>query len=426
VSRILLATIGSLGDLHPLIAIAMELRRRGHTVRFATSETYRPKLESLGFGFDSMRPDATPENPAMAQMVKEIMDPVKGTERLIKGLIMPRLQETCADLVRAVTGPSAIDLLVSGELVYPAPLIAEKFGVRWASCTTAPMSFFSAYDPAILPPVPRLSALLRALGPGVNKAAIHVIKMATRSWSEPVLRLRAELGLPVGRSAIYEGKFSPNLVLAIFSSALAVPQPDWPPNTVVTGFPFYDGECTPEPESQPLADFLNSGDPPIIFTLGSSAVLDPGNFYQESAEAARLLNRRALLLVGRNPHPSRLPEGVIAHGYARYSEVFPRAKAVVHQGGVGTTGQALRAGCPMLVMPYNFDQQDNAARIARLEVGKVISRKNYSAKLAARSLSELIENPQYARNAEEISRAVQKERGAETACDALERLIEKG
>jgi UDP:flavonoid glycosyltransferase YjiC (YdhE family) len=152
-------------------------------------------------------------------------------------------------------------------------------------------------------------------------------------------------------------------------------------------------------------------------------VLDPGSFYDESAEAANQLKRRAILLVGRNPSPARLPAGVVAFGYVRFSVLFPRAAAVVHQGGIGTTGQVLRAGCPMLVMPYAFDQPDNAVRLARLGVGRVISRAQYSAKRAALELQQLLGDLTYQRKASEISRHVERERGAETACDALEALL---
>ncbi len=177
------------------------------------------------------------------------------------------------------------------------------------------------------------------------------------------------------------------------------------------------------PLPQDLARFLAAGSPPIVFTLGSSAVLDPGKFYQESVEAARLLKRRAVLLVGQNPPPAPLPEGVVAFGYVRFSELFARAAAVVHQGGIGTTGQALRAGRPMLVMPYSFDQPDNGARIVRLGAGRTISRKHYSAKRVARELRKLLADPAYALAAAKISQRIQEERGTEVACNALERLL---
>ena len=415
--------LGVVGGSAPLIAIGLELRRRGHEVSFCVSETYRARIISLGFGFEPLRPDATPENPAMSQLVREIMDPRKGAERLIRGLLLPGLRATYEDLLRAIVKPRQADLLVCGELVYPAPLIAEKLGIPWASYITAPMSFFSRYDLPVLPPAPQLAVVLRRMGPAIGGAAINLVKFATRNWSEPIRTLRKELDLPPGKDAIYEGKFSPHLVLATFSQVMAKPQPDWPPATVLTGFPFYDG--APEENSVPpeLTRFLETGDPPIVFTLGSSAVHDPGRFYVESAQAAGLLNRRAVLLVGRNPRPQPLPEGVIAVPYVRFSELFPRATAVVHQGGIGTTGQTLRASRPMLVMPYNFDQPDNAARMTRLRVGRSILRACYSARRVARHLEILLGDPSYTTNSEEIGKVLQRENGAVTACDALQKLL---
>ena len=425
-SRVLLTTLGSLGDLHPLMAIGLELRQRGHSVWFCASASYRPKIESLGFGFHPLRPDITPENPAMAHVVREIFDPNKGVDRLLRGYLFPELRATYDDLMRAIGGNGGADLFVSGELVYAAPLVAEKTGVRWASYTTSPFAFFSAYDPPVLPPFPKLALLLRSLGPTVNQLSIGLVKLITRTWSEPVRRLRTELGLRPGKDPIYQDRHSPQLVLAIFSPELADPQPDWPSNTVVTGFPFYDGAIQESSLPRDLVRFLAAGGPPIVFTLGSSAVLDPGKFYQECAEAACLLNRRAVLLVEQNPPPAPLPEDVVAFGYVRFSEIFARAVAVVHQGGIGTTGQALRAGQLMLVMPYSFDQPDNGARMVRLGVGRTIARKRYSAKRAARELEKLLTDSKYGLAAAKISQRIQGERGAEAACNALERLLVTG
>jgi rhamnosyltransferase subunit B len=422
-SHVLLTTIGSLGDLHPLIGIGLELRQRGHDVRFCTSEGYRAKLQSLGFGFDPLRPNAAPEAEGVAAQIREIFDPKKGAERLLRGWILPELRNTYADLRRAVMGPPRIDLLVSGELVYPAPLVAEKIGLPWASCITAPLSFFSAYDLPILPPVQTLSSLLRHLGPRAGRHIVRMIKLATSSWSAPVRELRAELGLSAGLDPIHEGKFSPKLVLAMFSSVLAKPQPDWPRNTVVTGFPFYDGQKNGAGLPAELRLFLEHGEPPVIFTLGSSAVFDPRDFYHQSAAAAALLRRRAVLLTGANPGPAPVPKNVVCYDYIGFSDLFPSAAAIVHQGGVGTTAQAMRAGCPMLVMPYGFDQPDNGARISRLGLGKVISRRNYSAARVARLLGELLDDPEYRRNAVNVRASIQKENGASVACDALQRLL---
>jgi rhamnosyltransferase subunit B len=410
-SRIVIATIGSLGDLHPKIAIALELRQRGHDVVFATHKEYQTKIEALGFKFGRMRPDniALDDPQEMARM----MDLKTGSEYIIRKGICPSLRQTYADLMNI---SKDADFIVAGEIVVAARLVAEKLGIRWASSAMAPIAFLSVYDPPVLPLFPFL-AKLRGFGFIANWGVINFAKLITKSWGEPVHQLRRELGLSALKgNPFIDDKFSPYLTIALFSPLLAKPQPDWAANTVMAGFTFYDGstEITPE-----LQLFLDSGTPPIVFTLGSAAVLDPGNFYQESLQAAKQLNRRAVLLIGKNTPPENLTKDIIAVSYAPYSQIFPHACAIVHQGGIGTTAQALRAGRPTIVMPYSHDQPDNAARVERLGTSRTIELKNYSALRVVKELNELLDNPSYANKAIQISKIVQAEHGVGVACDAI-------
>ena len=147
--------------------------------------------------------------------------------------------------------------------------------------------------------------------------------------------------------------------LALFSHWLAKPQLDWPSQSLQTGFVYFD-ENEPHNAADPrLTTFLASGDPPIVFTQGSTAVHNPGDFYQVAAEAATRLGRRAIL-IGAPPNSSSSSNHLLTVTYAPYSHVFPHAAVNVHQGGSGTTGQAMRAGRPQLIVPYGWDQPDNA------------------------------------------------------------------
>jgi rhamnosyltransferase subunit B len=121
--------------------------------------------------------------------------------------------------------------------------------------------------------------------------------------------------------------------------------------------------------------------------------------------------------------PDPLPEGALAVDYAPHAAVFPRAAAVVHQGGVGTLAQALRVGRPMLVVPFSHDQPDNAARARRLGVARVPAPARYAARTAARGLGALLADPVAAARAEEVGRAVRAKDGAAAACDAIEALL---
>jgi UDP:flavonoid glycosyltransferase YjiC (YdhE family) len=178
-----------------------------------------------------------------------------------------------------------------------------------------------------------------------------------------------------------------------------------------------------------LEEFLASGPPPLVFTLGSAAVLNAGDFYEQSARAAEALGQRAVLLVGHDERnqPSRtLPDSIIAAPFAPFSDLFPRARAIIHQGGVGTTAQALAAGKPMLVVPYSHDQPDNARRVARLGVAGVIRRRDYNASAAEREIRSLLADPRKNEAAAELGSRVSSEDGTREACDALERFALSG
>jgi UDP:flavonoid glycosyltransferase YjiC (YdhE family) len=200
---------------------------------------------------------------------------------------------------------------------------------------------------------------------------------------------------------------------------MAAPQPDWPPQTRVTGFIFHD---EPDRLSPELARFLDAGSAPVVFTLGSSVVHTAGSFYQESLEAVRRLGCRAVLLVGMDPdnRPAQpLPDHVLAVPYAPHGSLFPRAQVIIHQGGIGTTAQSLRARRPMLVVPYAFDQPDNASRVVQLGVARTLSPKHYVATRVVAQLRAILEEPRYAQRAVVVGRAVETEGGDQQASDAI-------
>jgi UDP:flavonoid glycosyltransferase YjiC (YdhE family) len=423
--RIVFATFGTFGDVNPLIGLALELQRRGHQVSLAAPEMFRSKVEPLGLGFFSMRPEQDPSNKALVSMIYDIK---RGTERGLREFLFPALRESYEDLLAAVKADGGADLLISGELAYAGPLVAEITGVRWASYVLAPFSFFSAWDPPVLPPFPNL-ARAQTFIPFTGHLVRPFARWVTRAWCAPVYALREELGLPPGLSPLFDAKHAPGLVLALFSRVLGERQPDWPESTLTSGFVFYDGAAGSEADARnttlapDLEAFLSAGPPPLVFTLGSAAVLDAGDFYEQSARAAQMLKRRAVLLVGSDPanRPrTHFSSEIFTASYAPFSTLFPRAALIVHQGGVGTTAQALRAGKPMLIMPYSHDQPDNARRMRRLGVARTIQRKHYRAVRAAAYIKALLENPGYAEKAAGAARVIAEEDGLRSACDAIE------
>lgn len=421
--RIVLSTIGTYGDINPLVAVALELKRRGHTPVMALPNVYRAKIEPLGLAFHAVRPDIDPTNKTLIAMVYDVK---KGTETGLREFLFPVLRQTYDDLLAAATQPERADLLLLGELNYAGPLVAEITGIPWASYLLAPLSFFSAFDPPVLPPYPKLAKADKVAGMG--RVMNRLARFTTRKWSEPIYALRRELGLEPGRNPLFDAKHSPNLVLAMFSRVLGVGQKDWPPNTLITGFCFYDSDAGNANLPAHLESFMAAGDAPVVFTLGSAAVLAAGDFYEVSAQAAIKLGTRAVLLIGTDPNNrprQTLPDSICVAEYAPYSALFSRSALVVHQGGVGTTAQCLRAGKPMLIMPYSHDQPDNARRMTRLGVSRTIQRSSYTPTKAARKVRAILDEPEYEDRAVAVAQQLASEDGVKTASDALEALHDR-
>jgi rhamnosyltransferase subunit B len=401
---IVLATFGSLGDLHPYVALALGLQERGCRAVIATHEVYRARVESAGLGFRPLRPDYDPTD---RKSNAQNMHKWRGTERILREGVLPYLRDTYDDLLAAV---HAADVLVSHSIVFPAPIVASQTGIQWVSTVLAPIAFMSAYDPPHSLPAPWMNRVW-SFGPSMNRIILKLMQSQLNRWCEPIHELRRTLGLSRGTHDIWEAQHSPHTALAVFSRAIGQPQPDWPAQTIQTGFLFYD-----QPSSMPadLEQFLDAGPPPIVFTLGSAAVINPGRFFTESAKAIERLGRRAVFLVGGNDVPAANDRFVTA--YAPFSQLFPRAAAVVHQGGIGTTAQCLRAGRPALIVPFAHDQPDNAARVKRIGAGSSLPLDRYSAPAVAARLATLEACREGAKRAAE---QIAREDGVAAACDAI-------
>jgi len=427
-SRIVLTTMGSLGDLHPYLAIALELKRRGHQAVIATHGLYGERVESLLLEFAPVRPHFE-EWGDRPDVLREAMDERRGSKVVLRKLVLPYLRQSRDDLLEAARGA---DLIVDHVLTLTAPFVAEKLGLPRVSTTLQPLAMFSAHDPPVSPAAPWLTPL-RALGPAPWRLLWKAAAVVSRPWFRELDSIRAEMGLPPERSHPMFARRSRLLHLVLFSRELAAPQPDWPESAVQPGFPIHDRGG--EGQGMPLAleVFLRQGEPPLVFTLGSSAVFAAGGFYVAAAAAARKLGKRAVLLVGERalnevpgiPPVAHAPAGerIVTIPYAPHSELMPRALANVHQGGVGTTAQAMHAGRPMLVVPFSHDQPDNADRLRRIGVARVLRRSQVSAAALARELQALLADESLARRAAEVAARMKLEPGAAGAADAIERLL---
>lgn len=416
VPRIVLATFGSLGDLHPFLALGEALLARGAEVTVAASESYRERVCALGLGFAPLSPDFSRWERDTDAM-RHAMDLRGGSDWIFRNMVAPFVEQTGPELLRACEGADAI---VHSTLVLGAAPVAEKAGLPRFAVTLQPMVMFSALDPPATEASPVASALFRT-HPAVARAMFALARTVSRPWFAPVARLRRSLGVsPHFANPVFDAAAGAAGHLAMFSPHFAPDPGDWPANTTQTGFAYFDH--TPEHRglSPGLQSFLDAGEPPLVFTLGSAAVWVPGEFFARAREAARALGRRAVLLVGdRVPFAGETSDDLFVGAYAPYSALFPHAAVVVHQGGIGTTAQALRAGRPQLIVPWSHDQPDNAVRCVRLGVARTLRRSHADAGAMTRELRALLADAGASARAAALGQAIRAERGADAAAETV-------
>jgi UDP:flavonoid glycosyltransferase YjiC (YdhE family) len=334
----------------------------------------------------------------------------------MREFLMPWVRMSYADLDRACADA---DLIVTHPLTFAGRLIAEKRGIPWVSTVLAPLSLMSMIDPPYFTALPWGGLWLRKFGVGPYRTLFNMIKRVAGKWEKPLHELRAEIGLPPTQQlALFEGQYSPRLNLALFPELFAEPQADWPANTIACGFASYDGAALAPDLKAELDAFLTQGEPPIVFTLGSSVAMDAGDFFATATAAATRLNHRAILVTGQDSQLS-VPATVKVFRYLPYSAVFPHAALNVHQGGIGTLAQALAAGKPQLVIPAAFDQPDNARRAVRLGVARTLPLQRASVDAMVANLATLLSDRNYQARADEAGKTIRYQNGARRAAELL-------
>jgi rhamnosyltransferase subunit B len=408
--RVLLLTIGSAGDVHPFIGLGLALQQRGHLVKIITNPFFGEVAHRVGLELVPLGQIETFRNAVADPM---LWDKKKGTA-VVFDLVLNGLRETYDAVVNNyVPGETVV---VASSLGLAARIAQDKFNIPMLTVHLSPSQFRSCISP------PRL--------PGLFMPAWFPVWLNKRIWSvgdrvfldkmlgPRVNALRAELGLPAVEGILRDFWNSPQRVIGLFPDWFASPQADWPPQTRLTGFPRYDeaDTCAADPQ---LEQFLNGRDPPVVFTPGS-AMYHGHDFFLASAEACKRLNRRGVFLTKHAEQiPRDLPETIRHFGYVPLSRILPRVAALVHHGGIGTSAQALAAGCRQLITPFAHDQFDNADRLVRLGVARSIVAKKYTAASATRQLSRLLGDGYVSVRCAEIAIRLRGDDALDRTCDLI-------
>jgi UDP:flavonoid glycosyltransferase YjiC (YdhE family) len=298
-----------------------------------------------------------------------------------------------------------------------ARLAHERLGVPLVGLYPTPGALRTCYDEPGLP-IPEGNAWPLRLARGavwwsIDQVADHFLLPTFNGY-------RRQLGLPAIRRPFHRWVESPGLNVGLFAECFSPIQPDWPANLVLAGFPVASTQETP-PLPPRLTRFLDAGDAPIVFTRGSHVDMAPA-FFAKAVEICRQLGRRAVL-AGSAPgfDEQTLPATVCAPGFVSFDALLPRAAAIVHHGGIGTTALALASGIPQVVTPMFDDQFYNACRVARLGVGCRLARRDWSVSRFAETLETQLTSPQVRARCQQLASAVRRQSRLEEGCRAIER-----
>jgi rhamnosyltransferase subunit B len=422
-AKIVLATIGSLGDLHPFIAIGKALVAQGERVVLAVPEDGLAKARGAGLDAVSIFPDFASVCADLGLRQDEVAAKVIAEpDFVVDRLLMPYLGSSVAALDTAADGA---DVIAGSIFCFAAAIVADKRDLPLAAIVLQPMTLFSTWAP---PVAPRFGIMRHRpatmLGRGWNRLVYALARgVLRRRYASRIDAVRAEHGLApsIGMPLLDYGATAA-ATLCCWSPEFSPLPPDAPARAILTGFPFFDSETgATEPLAAELEAFLTAGPPPLVFTLGSVAVASAGHFYEEAAAISRALGRRAVMLTG-NSSPVRTDGDCLFIDYAPHSQVFPRAEAVVHHGGIGTTGQALRAGRSQIIVPHFGDQFDNAARLERSGLAAIVSRHEFRADVATRIVGKCLADSTIAGRARQVAASIARQDPAAIAANCLSAL----
>ncbi len=411
--KVLLPTIGSSGDVHPVLALGIALQRRGHRATILTNPLFQELIEGQGVGF---LPLGTIDDARATIADPDLWHARKGFEVIARRAILPAMAELYRHIERNADDQT---IVASSGIALGARIAQERLGVSMASVHLQPTIIRSLVDQGMAGNI-RLSASQ----PMWFKRAFFRFAdwfLIDRAIKGPVNAFRASLGLPPVDRLMHRWIHSPQLVIGFFPDWFARPQPDWPPETHLVGFPLWDsGNNALSPDAR---RFIDGGDPPVVFTPGSAAAT-MYRFFQQSVEAARELGVRSMLVTNFPEQvPTDLPSHVKVFGYLPFSDVLPHAAMLVYHGGIGTLAQTIKAGIPHLVVPGGHDQFDNGWRIEQLGLGRSLPQTRYRTDRAVKAIRGILgDGEQLARCRDYMSR-IDSDAAVTRACELLEGLL---
>lgn len=391
--KFLLTSVGSYGDINPLIALGKHIQAQGHTVMLATSAYYKKSIEGAGLKHLTVNPDY---NPSEERLYKSILHPTLSLYYIHKLILNEaQLESSINDFNKIVKD---YDYVIGNIFSYGAQISAKINNIPWISINLSPTCFFSTFDPPYLYP----TFYIRIKSALFHKILFRTIFKLVNIWGKHTINAFLKNKLPHPGNLLMDAPFSKSLNLAFFPNYFAPKQKDWPLNTFQTDFILYSGENTNLPPG--FRDFCEDGEKPIIITFGSVV----GNIFEEKIAAINYLienSRSRFVITAPKSSWSKVTKSsrVFLCEFIPYTTAFHHAKGIIHQGGIGTTATSLEAKIPQLILPGCTDQFDNAFRVQRNGLGICYLRKFQPSKHLIKTFNQVfVDNHQFTTNIEKV------------------------
>ncbi len=401
-------TLGSYGDVLPMLSIAQRLSQLNHKVIFISNGHFKSLFEDLRIEFIQISSSEKYED-----LIKTVN--VNNTYELSLALVKYLLLDPVKpifELLDNISNRGNIILVANGTNL-GARLYHDKTGCDFVSAYFSPSVIPSAqFSPRLFKyHLAKLLPLsLRKIGFKLFNSVVNFLLL------KKVNSLRFKFGLT--RSTNLLDLFhSPQSILGLYSQKfLGVTPQDWPKQFQTVGFPIFRNNLD---ISEVLENFLSRGEKPILVCRGTPN-LRVDKFMETMSAAILSLNQRAILVSGHfsSSAVSKHPD-IFQANFLPYDRVISRCKAVVHHGGIGTSAQCLRAGVPQLIAPWGVDQWDNSMRLQDLGVALEINERELSTEKIRYKLSKLLSDDQIDRNSQRMSNCEYDYQGSERAVEYL-------
>ncbi|NBB47325.1 glycosyltransferase [Rhizobium sp. CRIBSB] len=414
--RITIFTIGTEGDVRPLVALGVGLARRGHLVTVATDESCAELVTAHGLGYRPLSGNFRSwmlEDPNLHKSGLSALAMARKFRERLRMLAMDWPQQGMAAAADA-------DLLIGNGMVFLlAETIAERLGLPVVETQLVP-TLPSANPP--LMPMPHW--MYRLPGPA-NRILGRLSRRLVWKVMAPAYQdvVRPGLGMDsYPEPGPLAGIPSRHLRLFGYSPTLVPPDPAWPKTVQVTG-PWVLHAPSEYKPSLELTTFLLSGPKPIYVGFGSMTNMDAKALGRTVARVASRTGCRFVLATGWGGLESEeIADCPLIHAvrHVPHDWLLPLTVAAIHHGGAGTTIAAARAGIPSIVVPVFGDQPFWASRLHRLGACPPAIPRNQLTEASLEKALRAVADPAMCRAAQALGERLRLESGVDTAIRTLE------